>query len=239
MCGIAGRIEFEPNVRMNQSEVGRMNDTLAHRGPDDRGLWVSNSAVLGNRRLAVVDIAHGHQPMHVATPQGRVAITYNGEVYNAPELRRELSNRGHTFQTETDTEVILHGYMRWGEDVAKKLRGMFAFAILDEPQQKAVLGRDPVGVKPLCYYPTQGGVLFASEPKAILSHPLAKPAIGIDEWRELFAGVKSPGALISKGMREVKPCSAVTVYKKGIHERPYWRFQSHPHVDKTTETVSH
>ena len=154
MCGIAGRIEFGANLQTGQPEVGRMNNTLVHRGPDDGGLWMSNHAALGNRRLSVIDLERGHQPMQVATPQGPIAITYNGEVFNSPELRRELEADGHTFRTGTDTEVVLNGYRQWGENVAEKLRGQFAFAIWDEPKQKAVLARDPVGVKPLCYYKT-------------------------------------------------------------------------------------
>ncbi len=168
---------------------------------------------------------------------GRVALSYNGEVYNAPELREELAH-GHAFRsTASDTEVVLNGYLQWKEGVFAKLDGMFAVAIWDEGAQKLVLARDPAGVKPLFYYPAKDrGILFGSEPKAILEHPHAKAATDEASWQEQFATVKNPGQTIWKGMRELKPGTYVTFDRNGLRERPYWQLRSYPHADSPGAT---
>jgi hypothetical protein len=151
--------------------------------------------VPGHRRLAVIDIEGGTQPMSVCTDDGTVTITYSGEVYNFTELRGELRRRGHQFRTRNDTEVVLQGYLEWGEAVAERLNGMYAFAIWDTRVEKLVMIRDRMGIKPFYLFPTSDEVLFGSEPKAILANPLAKCAVDLDGLRELLT---SPRRLVRR-----------------------------------------
>ncbi|MGH3658132.1 MAG: asparagine synthase (glutamine-hydrolyzing), partial [Micromonosporaceae bacterium] len=137
-----------------------MTATLSDRGPDAGGTWVDHHAALGHRRLAVIDIPGGAQPMTVETPEGPLVLVYSGEVYNFVELRNELIACGHRFDTRSDTEVVLRGYQEWGDGVAERLNGMYAFAVWDGPAQRLVLIRDRVGIKPLYLHSTPDGVLF-------------------------------------------------------------------------------
>lgn len=216
MCGITGWVSFDRDLRAESETLDAMTETMACRGPDDRGTWINGPAGLGHRRLAIIDLPGGRQPMTVATDQGDVAIVYSGEAYNFTELRRELTGRGHRFVTESDTEVVLHGYLEWGEGVAERLNGMYAFAIWDSRHQKLVMIRDRMGIKPFYYYPTSDGVLFGSEPKAILANPLARAKVTLDGLRELFALVKTPGHGFWDGMHEVEPGTVVTVDHGGL-----------------------
>src|SRR4051795_6160413 len=129
MCGIAGWVSFERDLRREQSVVDAMTETMACRGPDASGTWVRGPAALGHRRLAVIDLQGGVQPMSVRTPAGEVVLVYSGEAYNFTELREELRQAGEQFETASDTEVVLRGYIRWGKDLAARLNGMYAFAI--------------------------------------------------------------------------------------------------------------
>jgi asparagine synthase (glutamine-hydrolysing) len=216
-----------------------MTQTMACRGPDASGTWFGGPAALGHRRLAVIDIVGGAQPMSVRTPAGEVALVYSGEAYNFVELREELRRAGERFETSSDTEVVLRGYLRWGEAVADRLNGMYAFAIWDSAKRKLVLIRDRLGIKPLYIFPTPDGVLFGSEPKAILANPLARRVVDVDGLRELFAFVKSPGHAMWAGMREVKPGTIVTVDAEGLRERTYWRLETKSHTDDRDATVAH
>jgi asparagine synthase (glutamine-hydrolysing) len=168
--------------------------------------------VLGHRRLAIIDLAGGRQPM-TAEQDGRclAALTYSGEVYNFRELRAELVARGRAFRTSSDTEVVLRGYLEWGDAVAERLNGMYAFAVWDVRRQALVLVRDRLGIKPLYYRRTGGGVLFGSEPKAILAHPDARPAVHLDGLRELLTLIATPRHAVWHGMRTVEPGTVVTV----------------------------
>jgi asparagine synthase (glutamine-hydrolysing) len=167
MCGIAGVIGSEPSAKVEIPMVRRMCQTIIHRGPDDEGIYVKGEAGLGMRRLSIIDLAGGHQPVH--NEDETVWIVFNGEIYNFPELRPELEERGHRFYTNTDTEVIVHLYEDFGAQCVDKLRGMFAFAIYDERRRRLLLARDRLGKKPLYYALTDRGLLFASEIKAILA----------------------------------------------------------------------
>ncbi|MGW7518996.1 asparagine synthase (glutamine-hydrolyzing) [Streptomyces sp. NPDC054796] len=239
MCGIAGWVSFNRNLASEQEAVDAMTETMACRGPDDRGTWIEGPAALGHRRLAIIDLPGGRQPMSYETPDGPVAMVYSGEAYNFTELRKELATRGHRFTTDSDTEVVLHGYLEWGEAIAERLNGMYAFAIWDSREHKLVMIRDRMGIKPFYYYPTDDGVLFGSEPKAILANPLARREVGLSGLRELFAFVKTPGNAVWEGMREVEPGTVVTVGKGGIRTHVYWKLETAPHPDGQEESVAH
>ncbi|MFE2064003.1 asparagine synthase (glutamine-hydrolyzing) [Streptomyces sp. NPDC059467] len=238
MCGITGWVSFDRDLTTETRALDAMTETMAYRGPDDRGTWSEGPAALGHRRLAIIDLPGGRQPMSVRTPDGSVAMVYSGEAYNFTELRRELADRGHEFTTDSDTEVVLHGYLEWGDTVAERLNGMYAFAVWDGRHDKLVMIRDRMGIKPFYMYPTPDGVLFGSEPKAILANPLVRPRVGLDGLRELFTMVKTPGSAVWEGMREVEPGTVVTVDRSGLHTRVYWRLETRPHPDDRDTTVA-
>lgn len=236
MCGIAGWVSYEGDLTAHRATIDAMTATMALRGPDASGVWVDRHAALGHRRLAIIDLEGGVQPMEFATPNGPVILVYSGEAYNFIELRRELQTRGHQFRTSSDTEVVLHGYLEWGENVAEHLNGMCGLAIWDARDQKLVMIRDRLGVKPLYYYPTGDGVLFGSEPKAILANPLARRRVDIDGIRTAVVGVGQSQA-IWKGMCEVEPGTVVTVRASGVRTRTYWKLRTAPHADDQKTTV--
>ncbi|MGW1430447.1 asparagine synthase (glutamine-hydrolyzing) [Streptomyces sp. NPDC002431] len=240
MCGIVGWVSFDRDLRAAEqvTAVEAMTETMACRGPDDQGVWNAPHASLGHRRLAIIDLPGGRQPMSAGTPEGAVALVYSGEAYNYTELREELLARGHRFTTDSDTEVVLRGYLEWGEHLAERLNGMYAFAIWDGRHDRLVMIRDRMGVKPFYYWPTPDGVLFGSEPKAILANPLARPRVTLDGLRELFTMVKNPGHAVWDGMYEVQPGTVVTVDRSGLRTRVYWRLETRPHTDDQDTTVA-
>jgi asparagine synthase (glutamine-hydrolysing) len=241
MCGITGWVSFDRDLtrERERATVEAMTQTMACRGPDASGTWFAGPAALGHRRLAVIDIEGGVQPMSVLTRAGEVALVYSGEAYNFVELREELRRAGERFDTSSDTEVVLRGYLRWGEALADRLNGMYAFAIWDSRERKLVLIRDRLGIKPLYLLRTSDGVLFGSEPKAILANPLAPRVVDADGLRELFAFTKSARRPVWSGMREVAPGTIVTVDAGGVRERTYWRLETRPHTDDRETTVAH
>ncbi|MFJ4787698.1 asparagine synthase (glutamine-hydrolyzing) [Streptomyces sp. NPDC088794] len=238
MCGITGWISFDRDLRTEAATLDAMTETMACRGPDDRGAWMRGPAALGHRRLAIIDLPGGRQPMSADTPHGSVALVYSGETYNFTELRHELTGRGHRFTTDSDTEVVLRGYLEWGDGIAERLNGMYAFAVWDGRQDKLVMIRDRMGIKPFYYYPTSDGVLFGSEPKAILANPLAPARVTLDGLRELFTMIKTPGHAVWDGMAEVEPGTVVTVDRSGLHRRVYWELETRPHTDDRDTTVA-
>ncbi|MEV0947814.1 asparagine synthase (glutamine-hydrolyzing) [Rhodococcus sp. NPDC049939] len=238
MCGIVGWVSFDRDLCIEQATLDAMTETMSCRGPDDRGTWIVEHAALGHRRLAVIDLPGGRQPMSVDTADGPVAMVYSGEAYNFGELKEELRGRGHRFVTDSDTEVVLHGYLEWGEAVAERLNGMYAFAIWDSRVDKLVMIRDRMGIKPFYYYETPDGVLFASEPKGILANPMVQPTVTMDGIRELFAFMKSPGHAVWDGMNEVHPGTVVTVSRSGLRTHVYWSLQTRPHTDDQETSVA-
>ncbi|WP_405718475.1 asparagine synthase (glutamine-hydrolyzing) [Streptomyces sp. NBC_00046] len=240
MCGITGWVSFDRDLRAAEAAatLDAMTQTMACRGPDDRGTWTVAHASLGHRRLAIIDLPGGRQPMTVDTPEGAVALVYSGEAYNFTELRGELTARGHRFTTDSDTEVVLRGYLEWGEALAERLNGMYAFALWDGRHDRLVMIRDRMGVKPFYYWPTSDGVLFGSEPKAVLANPLARPRVTLDGLRELFSVVKTPGHAVWDGMHEVEPGTVVTVDRGGLRRHVYWRLETRPHTDDRDTTIA-
>src|SRR5262245_5765734 len=170
MCGFAGIALDDARARPERSELSAMTSALAHRGPDDEGLELRGPIGLGFRRLSIIDLSGGHQPIH--DESGDIAVMCNGEIYNFEELRAGLEARGHRFRTGSDVETLVHLYEEHGERLAEHLTGMFAFAIADwrDPARpRLVLGRDRIGIKPLYYARTPAGLFFGSEPKALLA----------------------------------------------------------------------
>ncbi|MEA2293234.1 MAG: hypothetical protein QOE86_873 [Solirubrobacteraceae bacterium] len=239
MCGITGWISFERNLERERDTVEAMTATMACRGPDASGTWVHGPAALGHRRLAIIDLPGGAQPMSVREPDGEVVLVYSGEVYNYAELRDELHRAGERFETSSDTEVVLRGYLRWGEWIVDRLNGMYAFAIWDGRRRRLLMVRDRMGIKPFYFARTDDGVLFGSEPKAILANPLAEPVVDADGLRELFGFVKTPGHAVWAGMRELEPGTLAIVDEGGLRERRYWRLETRPHGDGRDATVRH
>ncbi|MFI6689231.1 asparagine synthase (glutamine-hydrolyzing) [Streptomyces sp. NPDC050485] len=238
MCGIAGWIDFVRDLTQERATVDAMTQTMACRGPDDEGVWIGPHAAIGHRRLSVIDLEGGRQPM-TAEEDGRLlaVLTFSGEVYNYRELRADLISRGHRFRTQSDTEVVLRGYLEWGEGVVDKLNGMFAFGIWDVRREELLLVRDRMGVKPLYYYPTAEGVLFGSEPKVILANPEIPRRVNTNGLRELLDMVKTPEHAIFTGMHEVRPGHTVRVRREGLTKRRYWALEAKEHTDSLEKTI--
>ncbi|MCK2221084.1 asparagine synthase (glutamine-hydrolyzing) [Actinomadura sp. ATCC 31491] len=239
MCGIVGWVDFARDLSRERPTLRAMTDTMACRGPDAEGHWHDRHVLFGHRRLAVIDLEHGHQPM-TAEIDGRTAavVTFCGEIYNFRELRAELSAHGHRFRTRSDTEVVLRAYLQWGEDLAGHLNGMFALGVWDTRSEELLLVRDRMGIKPLYYYPTPAGVLFGSEPKAVLANPAVPRRVDADGLREILDMVKTPEAAVFTGMREVRPGQVVRVGRGGLTKRRYWSLTAREHTDDLPTTVA-
>jgi len=239
MCGIAGWVDWERDLTEERLTANAMNDTMSCRGPDDKGLWLAPRVALGNRRLAVIDITGGRQPMWDLDIAERAVLTYSGEVYNFRELRAELESHGHTFRTRCDTEVVLRSYLQWGDACVTRLNGMFAFAIWDQRLQRLLLARDRFGIKPLYYFTYGTGLLFGSEPKALLVNPLFTPAIDASGLCELFGLNKgrSPGHAVFHGLHELRPGCTLQLDHAGARLQQYWALSSHPHKHDLPTTV--
>ncbi|WP_018681630.1 asparagine synthase (glutamine-hydrolyzing) [Actinokineospora enzanensis] len=239
MCGIAGWVDFGCDLADRRAVAQAMTDTMACRGPDAEGLWIDRHVALGHRRLAVIDLAGGAQPMTAST-HGRelAALSFCGEIYNFRELRTELEGVGHRFRTASDTEVVLHAFLEWGEEFVERLNGMFAIAVWDVAREELLLVRDRMGVKPLFYQPTRDGVLFGSEPKAILANPMAGRRVGAEGLCEVLEMVKTPEAAVFAGMHEVRPGSLVRIGRGGLTKRRYWQLTAREHTDDLDTTIS-
>ncbi|GAA0595516.1 asparagine synthase (glutamine-hydrolyzing) [Streptomyces crystallinus] len=237
MCGITGWVSYDGDLTGRRELLERMTATMTGRGPDAGGTWVERHAAFGHRRLSIIDLAGGAQPMTATTADGTVALTYSGEVYNFRELRAELRARGHRFSTASDTEVVLRGYLEWGDALVDRLTGMYAFGVWDGRSERLLLVRDRLGIKPLYYHPTSDGVLFGSEPKALLAHPDVRPAVDLDGLREIMLGVKTPGAAVWKGMRELPPAHIAVLDRSGLRERSYWELRATEHTDGREATA--
>ncbi|MDK8183723.1 asparagine synthase (glutamine-hydrolyzing) [Paenibacillus sp. UMB4589-SE434] len=231
MCGITGWIDWKRELTGHTAVIEQMTATLDARGPDAKGTWVTESCALGHRRLSVIDPVNGMQPMIRNHESGTYAVVYNGELYNAWELRRELESRGYSFQTNCDTEVLLVSYIEWREQCVEKFNGIFAFAIWHEQEQKLFVARDRLGVKPLFYSRGEGWFAFGSEPKSLLQHPSIEPAIGAEGIAEIFlvGPARTPGHGVYSTMSELRPGHNLTYDRNGLRTTAYWKLQSEPH----------
>ncbi|OPX90238.1 MAG: Asparagine synthetase (glutamine-hydrolyzing) 3 [Pelotomaculum sp. PtaB.Bin104] len=242
MCGITGWVDWDADLTRERHTLEAMTATLARRGPDDAGLWLATHAALGHRRLVVVDPEGGGQPMVRRRGEREYTVVYNGELYNAPELRRELEARGHNFLTSnSDTEALLLSYVEWGENCVERFNGIFAFAIWSEAEQSLFLGRDRLGVKPLFYARRGGSLLFGSELKALLAHPAVRPEVDDEGLAEIFlmGPSRTPGQGIFKGIEELRPGWCLTYDRSGLSRRRYWALESRPHLDDLATTAAH
>jgi len=223
MCGIAGILKFDPADSVNEETLLCMRETLWHRGPDGAGLRIDGRVGLAHRRLSIIDLAGGHQPM--SNPQGSVWITYNGELYNFRELRTQLEQMGCSFTTQSDTEVLLRAYEVYGESCVDHLRGMFAFAIWNSETQQLFIARDRIGIKPLYYSVTDSELLFGSEIKAILAARKSRAVFNRAVLPEFLASRYVSGSeTFFCGIHKLLPAHTLSwTPEKGICERRYWQ----------------
>ncbi|KNB49914.1 asparagine synthase (glutamine-hydrolyzing) [Streptomyces caatingaensis] len=239
MCGVTGWMDFSRDLTAARPAVTAMTRALGARGPDSEGTWCARHAALGHTRTAVVDLAGGAQPMAVREGgRTRAVITYSGEVYNAGELRGRLRRAGHRFRTAGDTEVVLRSFLEWGAGCAERLEGMFAFGVWDPGREELTLVRDRLGVKPLFYTRLPEGVLFGSEPKALLANPLVRPRVDGDGLRELLATAKTPGRAVFRDMRELPPGHVAVAGRGGVRETRYWALRAVPRADGRDAAVA-
>lgn len=239
MCGIAGWADWKNDLTQQEQLITCMADMLCHRGPDAQGQWVSPHALLAHRRLIVIDPQTGGQPMVYQAGDRTYAITYNGEIYNFRELQRELESYGHTFHTRSDTEVVLHAYAEWGTECVRHLNGIFAFGLWDEQEQQLLLARDHLGVKPLFYAERDGALLFGSEIKVLLNHPLVKPEVDASGLAELLTFVRIPDSGVYRNVHELRPGHMLICRGQGARISQYWSLRSAPHTDDLETTAEH
>jgi asparagine synthase (glutamine-hydrolysing) len=227
MCGICGKLVFDRRASVSPALIKSMADTISHRGPDDDGYFVSGSIGLGFRRLSIIDLGGGHQPL--SNEDGSVHIIFNGEIYNYQELRRYLLGHGHIFKTQTDTETIVHLYEQLGEACVEKLRGMFAFAIWDDRGKSLFLARDRVGIKPLYYSQSRNSVVFASEIKAILADPEMRTEVRSSMIDRFLTFDYLPGEeTLFKNIYKLAPGHSLTFRAGKSYKRQYWDLHFEP-----------
>ena len=234
MCGIAGILRLK-EAPVAEGDHRRMIGRLAHRGPDDRGIFVQGNIGLAHARLSIIDLSGGHQPMSVE--DGSVWITFNGEIFNYIELREQLEKHGHRFSTRSDTEVILRSYLEKGEDCVRDFNGQWAFAIWDRRQQKLFLSRDRYGVRPLFYTISNGDFTFASEIKAIFAHPGVRRDVDVRGLDQIFTfWVTLAPRTVFRDILQVPPGHSLVVHEGRVSVRPYWRPEFIQKEDLTRES---
>src|SRR5262249_23563684 len=224
MCGIAGKLNFDPARPIDRERLEAMTAAIAHRGPDADGFYVSAGIGLGHRRLSIIDLATGDQPL--ANEDGTIWTVFNGEIYNFGEIRFDLERHGHRFRTHSDTEVIVHAYEQWGDRAVDRFRGMFAFALWDECNRRLLLVRDRLGVKPLYYSAGASGITFASEIKSILEDPDVPRGWSADAVDAYLALTYVPCPQTVYRAVSKLPAAHLLVAERGrVTVRPYWNLE--------------
>jgi asparagine synthase (glutamine-hydrolysing) len=227
MCGICGQFNFASDARVEPTTVRHMTDTIAHRGPDDEGYFVSGPIGLGFRRLSIIDLAGGHQPMFDA--ERSVCVVFNGEIYNYKELRVELESCGHRFRTNCDTEVIVHGYKEWGTDVLNHLNGMFGLALWDFRKKRLVVGRDAMGIKLIYYRISNGSFTFGSEIRAVLAADESQPEVDPAALNMFLRFRYTPSPLtIFRGIRKLAPGTMLVLEGGQCREERWYNYVPQP-----------
>ncbi len=243
MCGIAGFFnsgaDYKSNAKYYENILNQMISVLHHRGPDENGFYLSKSFALAHARLSIIDLSTGQQPMLRIAGGYNYGIVYNGEIYNMMELKSDLINKGWQFETTSDTEIILLGFIEYGAEFVEKLNGIFAFAIMDERNQAIYLFRDRAGIKPLFYSVVDQTLVFSSEIKGIFTYPDIRPQIDIKGLNEIFSigPAKTYGCGVFKGVDELLPGTYMRYGEGGMKLIPYWRLESKPHEDSYEMTV--
>ena len=235
MCGICVQFSSAADSPVDPVTVRRMTDTIAHRGPDDEGYFISGPIGLGFRRLSIIDLAGGHQPMFDA--ERSVCVIFNGEIYNYQELRLQLQGRGHHFQTSSDTEVIVHGYKEWGTDVFNHLNGMFGLGIWDLEKKRLVIARDAIGIKLIYYRIMDGRFIFGSEIRALLASEESQPSIDPIALNLFLRFRYTPSPLtILQGIRKLAPGSMVVVEQGKYREERWYNYTPMPFSNPKEDT---
>ncbi|MDD6483796.1 MAG: asparagine synthase (glutamine-hydrolyzing) [Clostridiales bacterium] len=243
MCGICGYINFREdytkNKPLHQKTVHEMAKTMRMRGPDEWGEYIDRGIAFAHTRLSVIDPEKGKQPMRRCVSDYDFVITYNGELYNTEELRRDLELHGYHFTTGSDTEVLLYTYIHYGEECAQRLNGIFAFAIYDSMRRQVFLCRDRFGIKPLFYAGCGDTIVFGSEIKALFAYPGIEPALDREGLCELFgmSPARTQGRGVYKGICELRPGRFMIVGRRGIKIRKYYELKSRPHTDSYDKTI--
>lgn len=245
MCGIAGFCDFNRNLLMDAEEnralAAAMGQRLLHRGPDDAGTVVEEHIAFAHTRLAVIDPEHGRQPMKKHWDGVDYVIVYNGELYNTEELKTELCAAGFSFETSSDTEVLLTAYIAYGKRCVEKLNGIFSFAIWNSREKSVFLARDRAGVKPFFYMEKDGRFLFGSEIKALFAYPGVTPVLGRYGLCEIFGlgPARSPGCGVFEGIHEIPPAHCAMIDYSGRKLWRYWDMEAREHTENYEETVDH
>lgn len=241
MCGIAGWVNLYANIEKEDAIIFKMTDTLKKRGPDDSGFHFSKHAILGHRRLVVVDPKGGAQPMTKKIGDNTYTIVYNGELYNTEDVRTILKTNGFSFSSYSDTEVLLTAYIFWGAECVNHINGIYAFGVWDEKRQNLFLARDPLGVKPLFYTIKDDSLIFGSEIKTLLAHPKVQPILDKQGLTELFGfGPARPlGSGIFKNISELPPSYSLNYSKEGIKIKEYWKLTAKAHDENLSTTAEH
>lgn len=237
MCGIGGFVDFERDARRGGPILHGMKRTLTPRGPDAEGTYFDEDTALIHRRLIVIDPEGGKQPM--CSPDRNTILIYNGELYNTPELRRELMSRGHEFVGHSDTEVLLHAYLEWKTDAFARLNGIFAFAIWEKRERRLTLCRDRLGVKPLFFAPIRNGLIFGSTIDTVLCHPEIEPALDEDGLRTLLllGPARPPESGVFRQIKSLLPGHFAVLTPESFTDHVYWQLEAHEHEDDLPTTI--
>src|SRR5882724_8341135 len=227
MCGIAGIFHFDSDKKVDSNVIKRMTDSQSHRGPDGEGFYVNGNIGLGHRRLSIIDLQRGAQPMF--SEDRSIVIIFNGEIYNYIELREELKGLGHKFRTSSDTEVIIKAYQQWGRDCQNKFNGMWAFALWDEKKQQLFLSRDRIGEKPLYYAIVDGTLVFGSEIKSLFAYGLPNEYnLDLLEIYLTLSFIPAPHTFY-KGIFKLEAGNCIFITSNSVKRHQFWDL---PEIDE-------
>lgn len=241
MCGIVGFVNYKEDLTNKNIIIKNMTEKISHRGPDEDGIYTSENIALGHKRLIVIDPEGGKQPMIEKYSFGEFAITYNGQIYNVKELRQILIENNFTFNTRSDTEVLLKAFIHFGHDVVHHINGIFSFAIWNSKTRELFLARDHFGIKPLFYTIAGDSLIFASELKAIFEYPGVKKILNNQGISELLGigPAHTPGITVYENISEIKPAHYAIFNKSGLHIEKYWELKSKAHTENFETTCKH